>query len=119
MDFVFEYGFDVKKGKSKQFQEWMRANEERLAKGAPAGWEYIGTYAAVISTEKEAGEFRQLWRMESYGAQDAFAAAMSEGGEFAQAMDEMSTEFIDDERGAPFSQSIMKSVTDLSIWGEE
>lgn len=118
MDFISEFGFDVITGKGKEFQEWLAANEEKLAQGAPKGWEYIGTYAAVISTEKEAGDYRQLWRHQSYADQDTFAAAMREGGLFAQLMDESATRFIDQERGARFSQSILKAVVDTSIWGE-
>ncbi len=119
MDFVNEIGFDVVKGKAKEFQQWLSDNEKELARSAPEGWEYIGTYATVISSDKEAGDYRQLWRHHSYAAMDAFAAAMKEGGPFGQLFDEMTTRFIDQEKGAHFSQSILKSVIDASIWGEE
>lgn len=118
MDFISEIGFDVIKGKAKEFQQWLSNNEAKLAQGAPEGWEYFGTYAAVISTEKEAGDYRQLWKHHSYGAQDTFAAAMRDGGPIAQLMDEMTTRFIDVEKGAHSSQSILKAVVDTSIWGE-
>jgi hypothetical protein len=119
MEFISEFGFDVKKGKSHEFQEWLRENEKTLAQEAPEGWEYIGTYAAVISTEKFAGDFRQLWRHHSYGAQDTIAAAMLSGSTFAKLVDEMTERFTDQERGARESQTIMKSVIDVSFFGEE
>jgi hypothetical protein len=117
MDFVNEMGFDVKQGKAREFQEWLREHEKEFAEEAPEGWEYIGTYAVVLSTEK-AGDFRQLWRHHSYAAMDTWAAAMQEGGPSAALYDEMFMRFVDQERGAPFSQSIYKAVVDASIWGE-
>ena len=68
MDFISEMGFDVIKGRAKEFQQWLAKNEQKLTQSAPEGWEYLGTYAVVISTEKEAGDYRQLWRHHSYGA---------------------------------------------------
>ncbi|HLB63103.1 MAG TPA: hypothetical protein VJN50_10325 [Actinomycetota bacterium] len=118
MDFISEIGFDAPKGKSREMQEWLRANEPKLRAEAPKGWEYIGTYAAVISTQREAGEFRQLWRHTSYADMDTWAATMREPTAFGQLFDEFSTKFIDDAREARWSQTIMKAVTDASIWGE-
>jgi len=118
MDFVHEIGFDVQKGKSRELQEWLRANEEKLRAEAPEGWEYVGTYAAVISTHKDAGEYRQLWRHTSYADMDAWAEAMRELTAFAQLYDEFTTKFVDESREARFGQTIMKSVTDISIWGQ-
>lgn len=118
MNFISEWGFDVKLGKSADFQEWLRSNEEELGREAPEGWEYIGTYAAIVSSEKEAGDFRQFWRFDSYGAMDAWAEAMQQGGRFAELIDEMTTSFVDQDRGARRSQSIHKSVVDAAIWGE-
>jgi len=119
MDFINEFGFDVLKGKGREFQGWLRENEKTLAQEAPEGWEYIGTYAAVVSTEKAAGDYRQLWRHHSYGAMDAWAEEMQKDTPFARLVDEMGRRFIDQERGARFSQTVMKAVIDASIWGEE
>ncbi len=38
MDFISELGFDVIKGKAKEFQQWLAANEEKLGQNAPEGW---------------------------------------------------------------------------------
>ena len=47
-----------------------------------------------------------------------WAAAMQQGGRFAELIDEMTTSFVDQDRGARWSQSIHKSVVAAAIWGE-
>ena len=71
----------------------------------------------MYSSEKHSGAFRQFFRMESYGSQDAFAAAMKEGGSFAALIEGM-TEFVDQERDADWSNGLYKAVTDISLSGE-
>ena len=71
----------------------------------------------VQTSEKHAGGFRQLFRMESYGSQDIMAAAMKEGGAFASLIEEMS-KFIDQDRDANWSSNLYKAVTDTSMWGD-
>lgn len=117
MDFIAEFGFDVKQGQARDFQGWLSENEGKLAAECPSGVEYIGTYAVIYTSEKHAGGYRQLFRMESYGSQDTFAAAMKEGGAFANLVDEMS-KFVDQDRAADWSSGFFKAVTDTSIWGE-
>src|SRR5262245_31928174 len=117
MNFIAEFGFDVKKGRAQELQRWLSENESKLAAACPAGTEYIGTYAVMYSSEKHAGGFRQFFRMESYGSQDAFAAAMKEGGEFGRLIEEV-TEFVDQEKDANWSNGLYKAVTDASMWGE-
>jgi hypothetical protein len=55
--------------------------------------------------------------MESYGSQDAMAAAMKEGGDFAAYLDEMS-QFVDQDRAADWSNGLYKNVADASFGGE-
>jgi hypothetical protein len=69
----------------------------------------------MFSSEKHAGGYRQLLRMESYGSQDALAAAMKEGGEFADLVNEVG-QFVDQDRKADWSNSLYKAVTDTSFW---
>ena len=114
MDFIAEFGFDVKQGRQNDFQRWLSENESKLAAAHPSGAEYIGTYAVMQSSEKHAGGFRQLVRLESYGTQDALAAALKEGGAFAELLNEM-FEFVDTDRNADWSSSLYKSVTDASM----
>jgi hypothetical protein len=82
VNFIFEFGFDAKEGKSQDLQRWLSGNEEKLAAEAPEGCEYLGTYVAVTSSEKEAGNWRSMWRLASYGAQDDLSEAMKQGGTF-------------------------------------
>jgi hypothetical protein len=117
MDFIAEFGFDVKKGQAQGFQRWLSENESKFAAACPEGVEYIGTYAVVQTSEKHAGGYRQLLRLESYGSQDTLAAAMKEGGDFANLIEEM-TKFIDQDRDADWSSNLYKAVTDASLWGE-
>jgi hypothetical protein len=117
MDFIAEFGFDVKQGQAQDFQRWLSENESKIPASCPEGVEYIGTYVVVQTSEKHAGGYRQLFRLESYGAQDAMAAAMKEGGAFASLFEE-SARFIDQDRDADWSSGLYKAVTDASIWGE-
>src|SRR5262245_34405055 len=117
MNFIADFGFDVKKGRAQDFQRWLSEKESKVAAACPTGIEYVGTYAVMYSSEKHAGGFRQFFRLDSYGAQDRFAAAMKEGGEFAQLIEQMS-EFADQEKDAHWSNGLYKAVTDASMWGE-
>ena len=117
MEFIADFGFDVKKGRAQDFQRWLSENESKVAAECPSGVEYIGTYAVIYSSEKHAGSYRQFFRMESYGSQDTMAAAMKEGGAFGKLIEEMS-EFVDQEREADWSNGLYKAVTDISLWGE-
>ncbi|MDX1658805.1 MAG: hypothetical protein R3343_08300 [Nitriliruptorales bacterium] len=117
MKFMMEQGYDVEEGSSQAFQRWLADNEDELAKACPAGIEYLGTFTAIYSSEKQAGQYKTYWRMDSYAAQDAFAAAMREGGRFAELV-EAATGFTDQRNDAAWSNGLYKAVTDASIWGE-
>ena len=117
MNFVAEFGFDIRQGKVREFQEWLSGAESKLAAACPAGVEYVGTYAAIYSSEKHAGAFRQFFRLESYGSQDALAAAGKEGGDFRDVLNAMN-EFVDQDRAANWSNGLFKKVTEATIWDE-
>jgi hypothetical protein len=53
--------------------------------------------------------------MESYGSQDAMAAAMKEDGDFAAFLNEMN-QFVDQDRASDWSNGLFKKVTDASMW---
>lgn len=117
MNFLHINGFDPKEGKTRELQQWLSANEEKLALECPKGVEYVGTYFAVHTSEKNAGQVRVLWRMSSYGAQDNFAQAMKDGGTFARLMDEF-TALMDQRNDAHWSESTLRKATDAAVWGE-
>lgn len=117
MHFMHVLGFDVKQGQSLALQKWLTDNEEKLALEMPDGCEYVGTFAAVHTSEKEAGSYRTIMKMENYGAQDNFSAKMKEGGAFARMMEEM-TAFMDQDNDSHWSEEVLRRVTDAAIWGE-
>ena len=117
MNFIHEWGFDVKEGKSQEFQKWLTDNEEKLALECPEGCQYDGTYAAVHTSEKTSGGFRIIFRMESYAGQDAFSQAMKQGAGFARLMEELS-DFMDQSNHSNWSDHMLRRVTDTAIWGE-
>ena len=110
-------GFNVPPGRNRAFQEWVRANSEPLGSAAPAGVELVGIYASVLATEKHSGFYKVIWRLDSYGAMDRFAAAAGQNREFARLMDEFGS-FGDVRIGADFSGELLKAVSDITIWAD-
>lgn len=114
MEFLQVYGYEVEQGKAADYQKWVTENEEAWKAAMPEGTDYVGTYAAIYTSEKKSGSFFTVYRLDSYGAQDALAEALK-GGELARVMGE-STRFVDFEKGAGWSQLLLKSITDATIW---
>jgi len=119
MHFISEQGFDVKKGQSAEFQQWLVDNEAELASACPEGVEYLGTFANVFSSEKGSGSFRTLWALVSYGALDRFTDAIKEGGTFARLVDAMAKFGLDYVDGGDWSNILSRRVTTAAIWGDE
>ncbi|KKL26832.1 hypothetical protein LCGC14_2391300 [marine sediment metagenome] len=119
MDILSIGGFDVLPGKALEFQKWVRENMKALSDATPEGIELIGIYASIFySADNKMGQSRIIWRFDSYGAQDRFAAAMAaKDTEFARLLEEMGS-FNDVRLGAGFSIELLKSVSDLSIWAD-
>ncbi|MGA2513800.1 MAG: hypothetical protein ABSG37_09305 [Candidatus Limnocylindrales bacterium] len=115
MRFIQESGFSVRVGQAEAFQRWLAANEERIARSYPEGTEYLGTYVAVFTSEKTAGEFRILERLSSYADMDKLAAMQKdETTEYAKVMRE-SMQFMDTDPHADWSLVLLKGVTEASI----
>jgi hypothetical protein len=117
VEFLTINGFDIPPGKSKKFQQWVRDNHQALNQAAPEGIELVGIFATMFSSEKNTGQFKTVWRMDSYGAMDRFAAAVQENPELRRLLDEMGA-FQDIRLGAGNSNALLKSVADLSIWAD-
>lgn len=71
MSLLQAQGFNVKRGKEEAFQKWTTDNDAALKKSTPGGVEYLGTYVVAMSSEKHAGEYRVLFRLDSFAAFDA------------------------------------------------
>ena len=116
MRFIEVQGFCIKLDRQLEFQQWLAENEERLRASYPEGVEYGGTYVAVFSSEKNAGEYFGLDILDSYAALDRGAALGKDptsdyakiGAEFLQ--------FIDLDRSAGSSHMLLKSVIDATVF---
>ena len=116
MRFIQEFGYTVKVGQDEAHQRWLTENDAACAPPSPAGSKYIGTFAVVISSEKQAGSYKTLFELDSYGAMDASAAAAKDpNNEFGRLMRE-SSQFIDLDLAAPWSNALLKDVLDATIW---
>jgi hypothetical protein len=114
--FIQEFGYTVKVGQEEAHQKWLMENEERLARAHPEGIRYMGTFAVVMSTDKQAGNYRSFLELDSYAALDRLAAAGKDGsGEFGKLMREWSG-FGDYDLDAPWSQGLFKAVVDATLW---
>ena len=116
MRFIQEFGYTVRVGQDEAHQRWLIENDAALRAAAPPGTRYIGTFTVVFSSEKEAGSYRVLMQLDSYGAMDTFAAEMKDPtSEWARLVIE-SSRFQDTELAAPWSNALLKDVIDASIW---
>ena len=89
----------------------------RPCPGSARGIELVGIYAAMFSSQRHAGDYRLVFRLDSYGAMDRFSAAMGEDKELARLMDELGS-FGDVRLGADSSDELLKSVADITIWAD-
>jgi hypothetical protein len=116
MRFIQEFGYSVKVGQDEAHQRWVTENDAALRAAMPAGSKYIGTFAVIISSEKQAGWYKTLIELDSYGAMDASAAASKDpNNEFGRLLRE-SSQFFDTDLAAPWSNTLLKDVLDATIW---
>jgi hypothetical protein len=116
MRFIQEFGYTVKVGQDEAHQRWLIEHDAQLRAACPTGTRYIGTFSAVFSSEKQAGGYRALFELDSYGALDASAAATKDASsDFGRLMREVS-QFLDVSVTAPWSHELFKDVIDATIW---
>jgi len=116
MRFIQEWGFTVKVGQEEAYQRWAHENEDALARAHPEGTRYLGTFAVVFTTEKEAGGYRLLVELDSYAALDRLAAAGKDANsDFGRLVREWSG-YLDTDINAPWSQQLYKAVVDATIF---
>ena len=116
MRFIDETGFCVRVGRGEAFQEWLAANEARIAASYPPGTSYIGTFVAAFTSEKTAGAYRVLEGLDSYEGLDRIAAAMKDPGSAYAKVWREAMQFMDPDPRAEWSQSLLRSVVDATIW---
>jgi hypothetical protein len=110
-------GFDVKRGEEEAFQAWLAENEEELRRTAPAGIEYLGTYLVLVGTEKGTGEYRELYRLQSWAAFDALKEAQRDpNNAWGRLSREASTQFVDTRLDANNSALLLDELRDFPLW---
>lgn len=114
MHFIRENGYDIREGQDRAYQSWLAENEAAIADACPEGVEYIGTFYAVHSDDRTGGQYRMLWRLDSYGAQDRLAAEVGGDTPFARLTHE-AMRFMDMRPGANRSNHLLKRVTDSTV----
>lgn len=116
MRLIQEIGYSVKVGSDEAHQRWLIDNDAALHAVSPEGTSYIGTFAVVVSTEKQAGFYKQLIGLDSYAALDRLAAAAKDlNSDLARLLRDWS-QFLDTDLAAPWSNTILKDVIDATIW---
>jgi len=116
MRFIQEFGYSVKVGQDEAHQRWLTENDAALKAASPKGTTYMGTFAVVVSSEKQAGFYKQLIVLDSYGAMDANAAAGKDpNSDFGRLIRDWS-QFLDTDLAAPWSNTLLKDVLDATIW---
>jgi len=119
MRFIEESGGSVKPGQAEALQAWLIQNEDALAKAYPEGSEYLGTYVAIYSSEKDSGQWRTLVRRDSYTALDKAAAAGKDPNSDLNRLTREFIKFFDASPTAPGSRSLLKAVAEATVYKSE
>jgi len=119
MTFIEEWGFTLKVGQEEAFQQWVIANEDALKETSPQGSEYLGIYAAVYTTEKQAGSYKLLVRHDSYADLDTAASAGKDANsEFGRLSRDL-VKFWSAADTAPWSRTLLKSIVEATVFTSE
>jgi hypothetical protein len=116
MSLIFEQGFNVKRGQEEAFQRWTTDNDAALKEGTPTGVEYLGTYIVAMSSEKESGEYRVLWRLDSFASFDVMEEAARDEKSAWGRLNREATEFLDLPIGGQYSSSIYRPLVGAVVW---
>jgi len=116
MRLIQEFGYTVKVGQDEAHQRWLTENDAALKAATPAGSTYMGTFAVIVSSEKQAGSYKALIGLDSYGAMDTVAAATKDpNNAYGRLLRDLS-QFFDLDLAAPWSNTLLKDVIDATIW---
>ena len=116
MDFITEDGYQVKPGMEEEYQRWIIANKDALQAALPDGIEYIGTYVAVFGSDYTGGSYRDLFRIDSYGALDRMAAEGRRPGSELSRLNREGGRFIDMKRNPErWTHNLYKNIVDATI----
>lgn len=110
MALIYEWGFFVKPDAVDALAAWLAENEDALAKAAPEGLEYLGTYSPVWAEEPRCHMY-QVWRWRRANEFNLRLAAGADKSEFARLAAEFLTH-VDDTRSHEESFRLHRSVVD-------
>ena len=113
MDFLQVYGYEVKDGKAGEYQQQLNDSADAWKAAMPDGTEYVGTYASIYSSEKQAGSFFTIYRLDSYAALDRLAEEQ-QSGELGRIVGRLMS-YVDTDNNAGQSGFLLKSMTDVTI----
>jgi hypothetical protein len=115
VEFIVEDGYDIKPGMQEEYQQFLLDNADRLRAAMPDGVEYIGDFVFTWGNDPEAGQWRMLTRLDSYGALDRLASAAKGDGELGKLIRE-SARFLDMSKDTTrWRHTLLKSVTDATV----
>jgi hypothetical protein len=116
MSLLLEQGFNIKRGQEVAFQKWIADNDAALKESTPPGVEYLGAYVVAMTSEKKAGEYRTLLRLESFATFDEMhELARDAKGDWGRLNREL-TEFLDAPIGAEYSFSVYRPLIGAVLW---
>jgi hypothetical protein len=116
MRFMEVDGFSVRYDKQTEFQQWVIANQDRIAASYPEGSEFGGIYTAVYSSEKNSGDYYWVDIHDSYAALDRNAAIAKDPNSEAAKIGNEFLAFLEPSRAAGWSKTLLKSVIDATIF---
>ena len=67
---LYLMNFNIKEGKNQEFQKFLKDNEKAIAKCAPKGWTYQGTYFYVLGFGSYSAV--DLWECTNYADFDTW-----------------------------------------------
>jgi hypothetical protein len=116
VDFISEQGYEIKFGMEEEYQQWLIEHRDEMRRSMPAGIEYIGSYVVAMGNGYEGGSWRDLFRLDSYGAMDRMAAASKDpNSDFGRLAREWN-KFVDVSRHPErWTQILLKNVVDATV----
>lgn len=116
MDFITEDGYQVKPGMQQEYQQWVVDNTDALRRALPDGIEYIGTYVTVYGNDYVGGSWRDLFRLDSYGALDRMSAEQRRPDSELARLSAEGNRFVDVSRSPEhWTHNLYKNVVDATI----
>ncbi|HEX2153012.1 MAG TPA: hypothetical protein VHL52_03435 [Acidimicrobiia bacterium] len=113
MALIYEWGFFIRPAALEDLQAWLVTNEPELARAAPEGLEYLGTYAPVWASEPRC-DLYQVWRWRRANEFNFRAAARADRSDFARLAGEFLS-FVDEARTEEETFRLHRSLAETPV----